>query len=105
MGVGGGERKQGPVLGSGWALTQHGGHDEIVPVLGLGVRLVWASYSMYFIFFLVPYFFQNSVVINFLTEVASDRICGFLKHLGLLSPGFKFCGYWASSCLTFNSCM
>ena len=40
MGVGGRERKQGPVLGSGWALTQHGGHDVIVPVLGLGVRLV-----------------------------------------------------------------
>lgn len=38
MGVGGGERKQGPVLGSGWALTQHGGHDAVVPVLGLGVR-------------------------------------------------------------------
>ena len=33
MGVGGGERKQGPVLGSGWALT-----DAVVPVLGLGMR-------------------------------------------------------------------
>lgn len=37
-----------------------------------------------FIIFFVPYFFQNSVVINFLTEVVSDTTCGFLKHLGLL---------------------
>ena len=38
MGVGGDERKQGSVLGSGWALTPHGGHDAVAPVLGLGVR-------------------------------------------------------------------
>lgn len=43
------------------------------------------SHSVYF-FVVVPYFFQNSVVINFLTEVVSDTTCGFLKHLGLLGP-------------------